>query len=205
VGDFRSNCTPITSEITSKLQILVKSDMEEFEKAIYIVGTNRQRHALNQRLLTAFAQKAGYPILHWRYRFVGKYANLPSLSANAVYERYPQTHGWFTPGARVFISENIHHELPNGMEAILHSIIHPSSESVEEKWLGALPGQMIEVSQPLFVNVLVDKEKLKFSEWEKFDSWNDKYLIVPIPLCKFPDDVAVHNVKNARIQFRRHA
>jgi hypothetical protein len=126
-----------------------------------VTPTNARRRMFNFTQAMAFAQQRGVPIVFWLKAF--NETALDSISEEQMSDPSSQVHDVFVAGAPAMILTNVvpHLRLSNGTQGKMHSLTWADAATTArnlERISKARPGELVEVDQPLFVNVVIKSQ-----------------------------------------------
>jgi hypothetical protein len=140
------------------LKVLTQHEARDsFRSATHIVATNAERRCINRILAIEFGKEHNQPVIWWNHEICG--ADVVGQAASTIaacFDTFPELSTYFVCGAPAVTLTNICPQLglANGSPVLLHSLV-PSKLEDELAIQAAAPGQLVEISPPLHVNVLL--------------------------------------------------
>ena len=197
----------ISEELLNSVQFLSETDMtsKEWEDATFLVGTNEERHALNETLGMHFARTHGVPFVKWHNVITGSIVNAaPQGLLDSILDFVPELTGSFVQGAPAMILNNFSPAcgLANGSTGRMVGLGGVKIDD-EEKMKSAEPGSVVWLSSPP-THILVHVKAMDCSSVPRIRVSGKE--AIPIKLC--PDDNELPKVfsqaKSRTVSFMWH-
>ena len=126
--------------------------------ALRLMSSNAEVDQINQDQVTRYAHEHGKPVLFWRCVPTIAGTNEKVVECMSTISCPGMIH-YFVENAPCFVTKNTYmeHGIANGTRARLHSIVWEHDCDRVESFESYSPGQLVEVTQPLYVNIEVEK------------------------------------------------
>jgi hypothetical protein len=136
------------------------ADVKRFRFAPIVTSRNATRHAYNFGQAQSFAAAHGVPMVVWKKRMKGSRAEETEIVRNGYDDLSSAFYGVFVVGAPAMIGANVcpHLSIANGTSGWCHSLTWKAADAsatMRERILATGPGQIVEVTQPDFFNIVI--------------------------------------------------
>ena len=187
---------PITDAVLQLVQPFSRNDVvcdQAWKKPTFLVGTNKERRALNKSMLVNFAKSNGHPILSFKFDSASFNAQ-SNVVLPHLYKLSCVGTGYFVKDAPIMITMNIRTMagVSNGVCGKMHSFAYNEDgffEGVKIKLRGAQPGEFVPVPCPDYLIVELPQDE----KYNQVPTLSRGTRLIPLPLKIVDEELDVND------------